>query len=137
MDRRILGRHHRAERGRIGREQELVAERPFARRPEPVRDDHVGAAAHQRNLARLGRGKLGRLDVETHGLVEPARLDEFDLPGRRSRFLERDAQAIGGLGAERQARGQGESERGGEQAFDHKSAPHHPPRRISMPRAGS
>ena len=53
MDRRILRRHHRAQRARIGGEQKLVAERSFARRPKPVLNDHVGGAAHRAQFCPL------------------------------------------------------------------------------------
>jgi hypothetical protein len=140
VDRRILRRHHRAQRARIGREQELVAERSLARRPKPVLNDHVGGAALERDFSCVGRSKLSRLDVKIRGLVEPARLDHPDFPGRRSGLLDRDAQAVGGFGAGRQTGARSDSEGDDEHAFNHRHSlvsAHHPPRRISMPRAGS
>ena len=97
-DGRGLGRHHRAERGGIGGEQEIVAERPLARHPQPVRDDHVDRAAAQRDLAGLGRGELLDLNVEIGRLVEPARLGDGELPGDGAGPLHGDAQRIGGEG---------------------------------------
>ena len=95
----------------------------------------------ERDLGRFGGGKLDRLDVEIRRLVEAARLDQFDLPGGRSGLLDRDAQSVGGFGAGGETRAHREREAGDEDAFDHEhslvSAAHHPPRRISMPRAGS
>jgi hypothetical protein len=141
MDLRILRRHHGAQCGRIGREQKLVTERAFTRRPKPVLSDHIGAAAHQSDLGRVGGRKLDRLDIEIDGLVEPARLDQLDFPGGRSGFLDGDAQGVGGVGARRQTPASRDSEGDEQHAFDHAHSPtlraHHPPRRISMPRAGS
>ena len=86
MDRRILACHHRAQRARIGREHELVAEPSFARHPKPIPDNHVGRAALERDLGRLGGGKFGRLDVEVRRFVETARLHQRRFPTRRFRF---------------------------------------------------
>ena len=140
-DRQILRRHHRAERARIGREQKLVAERSFARHPKPVLDDHVGGAALERDLARLGGGKLGRLDVQIRRLVEPARLDHARSP--RTPFRSSGSQCAAGRRLRRRTRDK-RSQTKARAAMNLRlimgfpsSATHHPPRRISMPRAGS
>ena len=78
VDRRPRRRHHGAERARRRIEDEVVAERAFARDPQPVRQHHVGRAALERDLAGLGRGELERLDPQIGFAVEAVRLDDVE-----------------------------------------------------------
>ena len=90
-----------AQGGRIRREQELVAERSFTRRPK---------ASPQRPCQR--RRPSGRpwphlleassiVSMSTIGGLRRAHAQPttLDLPRRRSCFLDRDAQGVGGFGA--------------------------------------
>ena len=94
---RLRRHHHGAERARIGIEGEGVAERALARHPQPVRQDDIGGAAFQRDLAGLGAGQFGGLEIETGLLIEAVGFDDLKLPRQRAGFLHRDPDAIGGV----------------------------------------
>ena len=72
-DRRLRRHHHGAKRRGRRIEHELVAERTFARHPQPVRQHQVDRAALERDLAGFGRGQLHPLDIEVELPVEPVR----------------------------------------------------------------
>ncbi len=91
--RRRIGRSHdRPERRRIGPESKIGAKAAFARDPEPVAQDDVDRAAHQGDLARLGRGEFGDGEVEAGFGVEPRPFDDGELPGERAGLLDAKAQ---------------------------------------------
>ncbi len=78
-------------------EQEFLAKAAFARNPKPVRQDHVGAAADQRDLAGFGGRQLVAFDVEVGLLVEPVGFGDGQLPPKCSRGLDGEAQLVGGF----------------------------------------
>ena len=92
LHRRIARSHDRPERRRIGPEGKIGSKSAFACDPEPVAEDDIDRAAHQGDLARLGRGELGDGEVETGLGVEPRPFDDGELPGESAGLLDAKAQ---------------------------------------------
>ena len=93
-DRRIRRRHHGAERARIGIEDQVVAERPLARNPQPVRDDEIGGAAFSAILPASVLASSG-VSMSRSAFLSRPWLDDVELPGERAGLLRNDANAIG------------------------------------------
>ena len=83
----MLRHHDGAERARIRIKNQVVAERAFARDPEPVRQHEVRGTALERDLAGLGAGEFGYVDIEIGLLVEAVSADDLQLPRQRSGLL--------------------------------------------------
>jgi hypothetical protein len=92
--------HHGAQRAGIRIKLEILPERALARGPEPVRDNHIDAAAGQGDFAGLGGSEIGDFEIEAGGLVEATGFDDAELPAERAALLRADAEGFsdGGRG---------------------------------------
>ena len=92
---RGCGRHHHgAERARIRIEGQSGAKPAFARYPQPVGDDDIGAAGAKRDLACLGAREFENLNREVCLLVEAMGADHRQFPGEGSALLHCNAHGL-------------------------------------------
>ena len=103
FDRCVFG-HHRAHAGGIGIERQLRAFGAFPRDPQPVRDDDVGAAALNGDLAGFGRGELRDVELEPGLLVETEGAHDRHLPAGGAGLLQREPQFFGAAPAAAKSR---------------------------------
>ena len=94
VDGRIGGNHDGAQRGCVGRELQTAAKGALARNEHDVGQNHVRGAAHERDLAGLGRREFRHDKVKARLFGQAVRLDDIQFPRERAGLLRGDAQPL-------------------------------------------